>query len=104
VLYGRAQPVGEESNGCSDVKSLKKPADNTYNDREQHTKNDHGCNGKIKAEVFFFNPYIAGQMADPVQLIVKKVNNKAYNHYSASNHHNILTGVGIHKKFILIHA
>jgi hypothetical protein len=47
-----------------------------YLDDQCHykTKNDHGSNRKIKSEIFFFNPDISGQSPDPMQLIMKKIN------------------------------
>jgi len=42
---------------------------------DQQTKNDHRRNRKIKPEIFFFNPDISGQSADPVKFVVEKINN-----------------------------
>lgn len=103
VFYGRTQPVGEKGDGCDNVR-LKKSSNYTYYYSDQNTKNNHGSNWEIKTEVFLFNPYIARQMADPVQFIVKKVYNKAYDHNGASDEHNIFAGIGIHINFILITA
>lgn len=70
----------------------------------QHTEQDHGCYGEIKAEIFFFNANITRQVTDPVQFIVKEINNKAYYHHPAADEHQIFAGIGIHKKIILIIA
>jgi hypothetical protein len=86
------------------VYNLEKTPDDAYYHGKQNTKNDHGGDGKVKANVLFFNTYIARQPAYPVQLIVKKVNHHAYYNNGNANEDNVFTGIGIHKKFILIPA
>jgi hypothetical protein len=81
--------------------ALKKSLDNAEYYSKQNTKNDHGGDGKIKAEVFLFNPDVTGQMAYPMQFIVKEVNNQSDHNNGAANEHNIFTGIGIHINFIL---
>lgn len=57
---------------------LQKSFDHLYNDRKQQTEEDHRGKGKIEPEIFFFQPDIAWQPADPVQLIPKEINNDTY--------------------------
>jgi hypothetical protein len=83
---------------------LKEPAYYANDNRYQNTKHDHGGDGKIKAEILFFNADITGQVADPVQFVVEEIDDKPYYHHSAPDEHNILAGIGIHKKIILITA
>ena len=50
----------------------------------EQTKNDHRSDGKVKTEILFFDPDITGQPADPMQLIMKEVNNySCYNNEHA---------------------
>jgi hypothetical protein len=45
---------------------LENLSDDLNNDRDQNAKNDQGGDGKIKFEIFFFNPDVSRQPADPV--------------------------------------
>ena len=40
--------------------------DDLNNDRDQDTKNDHSGDREIEFEIFFFNPDVSRQPADPV--------------------------------------
>jgi hypothetical protein len=81
---------------------LQESPDNAYDHCKQNTEEDHGCDGKIKAEILFFYTDITGQVTYPIEFIVKKINYPANYHHSAADEHNILAGIGIHKKIILI--
>jgi hypothetical protein len=41
-------------------------------------------------------------VADPMQFIVKEIDNYTYDYHGAANEYKILAGIGIHKKMILI--
>jgi hypothetical protein len=43
-------------------------------------------------------------MTDPMQFIVKEIDDQAYYYHCSPDEDNVLTGIGIHKKFILIIA
>jgi hypothetical protein len=75
-----------------------------YDHRYQNTKQDHGCYREIEAEIFFFNTNITRQVADPMQFVMEEIDDQAYYYYSSPNEHNILAGIRIHKKIILIIA
>ena len=60
---------------------LQKTPDDPQDNCKQDTNEDHSGNGKIKAEIFPFNPDIARQPSDPVQLIGKEVQNNAGDNY-----------------------
>jgi hypothetical protein len=83
------------------VSLLQEPSNNAYDHRYQNTKQDHGCNGKIEAEIFFFYTNITGQMTDPMQFIVKEIDDQSYYHHCSAEEYYVLAGIGIHKKFIL---
>jgi len=44
---------------------------------DHHTEDNHGSDGKVKAEILSFHPYVARQVAEPVQLVVKEINQQA---------------------------
>ena len=46
----------------------KKLLNHIYQDRDQHTKENHSSNRNENFCVFFFNPDITGQPANPVEL------------------------------------
>jgi len=74
------------------------------NDEGEHqTKNDHCRNGKIKLEIFSFDPDIARQSPDPVKLVVKKINNHAADDNKNSNCNDPFAGFAVHEaKLFLI--
>lgn len=57
--------------------NLKKFFNDVDEYHDQKTNEDHGCNGKIKSNVFFLYANIAGQSSKPVQFIVKEINGQA---------------------------
>jgi hypothetical protein len=81
---------------------LQTPANEADNYSQQHAEDDHSSDGKIKTEVLFFYANVARQVADPMQFIVKEIDNYSYYHHGAANEYKILAGIGIHKKIILI--
>lgn len=69
------------------------------NDNEQgndNTEKYHSRNGEIKPEIVSFNPDIAGQPADPVQLIVKEINKHPDNYNRQSGDNDILARFTVH--------
>jgi hypothetical protein len=67
-------------------------------DRRQHeAENDHGCNRKIKTEIFLFNPYIPGQAADPVKFIVKKIDQYPHHYDHQPNNNDVFAGIAAHE-------
>jgi len=75
---------------------LQNPSYNIHDDCKHNTENDQRRNGKIEPEVFLFNANIAGQAADPMQPVMKKINDEAYHYDSASEQHDIFAGSWIH--------
>ncbi len=73
---------------------------NTYNHTNQHAKNNHGNNRKIKPEIFSFYPDVSWQMPDPVQLVMKKINDNPYYNDGNSYDDDILSCFWIHKRII----
>ena len=74
------------------MQKLQSP-DNGNHDSEQNTEKNHRSNREIEAEIFFFDPYIAGQSTDPMQFAVEKVNDNPYNNDRQPGHHNIFAGL-----------
>jgi hypothetical protein len=66
------------------------------NEGQQNRKNNHGRNRKIKPEVFSLYPNVTGQMSDPVQLIMKKINDYSGDKNDRPCQHNIFSDLGIH--------
>lgn len=62
-----------------DGQTLKKPADNLDNDRNDDTEDDHGRYGKIKPEILPLYADVPGQTANPVQAVMKKINEQTDN-------------------------
>jgi len=56
---------------------MKKALDNIYNKCKEYTCNEHGSYGKIKTAVFIFYTYVSGQSPQPVQFIVKEIDEQA---------------------------
>jgi hypothetical protein len=65
-------------------------------DGDYYAKNYHGGDREIKFEIFFFNSNIAGQPADPMQLIMKKINDHANKNYHDPANDHIFTGIAVH--------
>ncbi len=75
---------------------LKKLPDEPKNCRYQQAEQNHGSDGKIKPEVFFFNADIAGQAADPVQLVMKKINEQPDNCHPDADEDDVFSCFSIH--------
>jgi len=60
------------------------------------TENDHCGDWKIKLKVFLFDPDIPGQFADPVQPVMKEVNQYTQKHDQHSCNNYVSAGVTIH--------
>jgi len=73
-----------------------KPSDNPDHYRDQNTQQEHGGERKIKPEIFFFNSYIPRQAADPMQFIVKKINEDTDEHYARTNGNDIFSRFAVH--------
>jgi hypothetical protein len=81
---------------------LQKPANDIHNDCDQYAKYDHGDKWKIESEVFSFYPDIAWQPSNPVQFIVKEVNDDAYDDYQDSKNDNIFTCSLVHSSRFIV--
>jgi hypothetical protein len=75
---------------------LKKSFDNIYNECYQQAENDHGGKWKIKTKITFFNSYITGQTADPVQFIMKEINDNSNQDDEYANNNNPFSGIAVH--------
>jgi len=64
---------------------------------EQQTKNDHCRNGKIKLEIFSFDPDVTGESPDPVKPDVKKINNHPDDDNKYSDCNDPLAGFTVHE-------
>jgi len=60
------------------------------------TQQDHCNNWKIKPEIFFFNPDIPRQAANPVQLFMKEINDNTYQYNDDPCCDNPFTRFAIH--------
>jgi len=76
---------------------LKSPDDGEYH-RQNDAEEDHGRNGEVKPEIFFFNTDIARQPPDPVKLVVEKIDNNAYYYEGNANNYDIFSRLRIHRK------
>ena len=65
-------------------------------DGNNYAKNHHGSDREIKFESFFFNSDITGQPSDPMQLIMKKINDHANKNYHDPAYDNIFSGIAVH--------
>jgi len=73
------------------------------NDQGYHqTENDHRNNRKIEFEVFFLNPDISGQPADPVKFAVKEINNYAEDDNKQSDGNDPFAGFAVHGAKVLL--
>jgi hypothetical protein len=70
--------------------------DDLNNDRDQDTKNDHSGDREIEFEIFFFNPDVSRQPADPVQFIVKEIDDHSQQNDHDSRHNYVFAGIAIH--------
>jgi len=61
-----------------------KMPEQSYSQGKKQAKQNHGSDGKVKAEVFPFYSDIAGQVAYPVEFITKKINNKPGNNNNST--------------------
>jgi hypothetical protein len=66
------------------------------NGSNEQTKNDQSSDGKIKTEILFFNPDIAREPADPMQLIMKEVNNNTCHNDDHPDHNDPFTRFIVH--------
>jgi hypothetical protein len=73
----------------------------TNDNRGYYTKQDHGGDGEIKAEVFFFYTDIARQSADPVQFVVKEIDDQSYQHYADANDHDDFARILAHNNLLM---
>jgi len=66
---------------------MKKAFNNIYNSGEQDTDNDQGNHRKIKPGITFFYTDISRQAAQPVQFVMKEVNDytQHYNDNAGKN-------------------
>ena len=53
-----------------------------------NTEKNHGRYWEIEPEIFFFNPYIAGKPSNPMELIVKKIDDNACQNYQDADANN----------------
>jgi hypothetical protein len=67
-----------------------------YDQCQQQTKNDHGSDRKIKFEIFPFEADISGQATNPVQFVMKKINDDANNDHKQSDSDDPFTGFTVH--------
>ena len=65
--------------------------------RDEKAEQNHGSNGKIKPEILFLNPDIAGQAANPVQFIMKKINHYPDDYHQQAKTDNVFSCVCIHE-------
>ena len=52
---------------------LKAP-DNPNNNSYNNTKQDHRCDGKIKAKVLLFYSYVTRQFPNPIKFVMEEIN------------------------------
>jgi hypothetical protein len=67
-------------NDRSTEKSLQELSNDPDKKRDNHAQNDHGCDGKIKFKIFFFDADVTWKSSKPIQFVPKKINkNTCYN-------------------------
>ena len=80
-----------------DVDFESKEFPNNPNDKSaEQTEQDHCNNRKIKPEIFFFDSYITGKPPDPVQFIMKKINDDTDQDNDHSNSNDPFTCFAVH--------
>lgn len=62
-----------------------------YNQRKQQAQQDHGGQRKVELKIFFFNSYISRQSSNPVELVMKEVNNYTNHNYSNADKNQIFS-------------
>ena len=73
-----------------------KSFDHLHNKGQQQAENNHGSDWKIEPEIFFLYTYIARQAANPVEFIVKKINDHAGKHDKNANDNDPFSGIAVH--------
>lgn len=73
-----------------------KLSDQAYDYRQKNAGDDHRSDWKIESEVFSLHPYIAGEAANPVELVVEEIDYSSNEHHCQSGQNNIFTGLLIH--------
>ena len=73
-----------------------KSFDQLDNKGQQQAENNHGSDWKIEPEIFFLYTYIARQAANPVEFIVKKINDHAGNYDKNANDNDPFSGIAVH--------
>ena len=66
------------------------------NKSADQAEKDHCNDGEIKSEIFLFNSDITGQTSDPVQLIMKKINDDTDKNNDHSNSNDPFAGFAVH--------
>ena len=64
---------------------------------QQQGEQEHGGNGKVKADVFPFDTDITRQAANPVQLVTKKVNDQPDDDHQYAYENNIFADALTHR-------
>lgn len=72
---------------------LEQTPDQSQDNSQQYTENDHRSYWEIEAEVFFFYPDIAGQATYPMEFVVEEVNDNTYHNDRCSKEDDIFTGL-----------
>jgi hypothetical protein len=67
-----------------------------YNHCYQQTENDHAGKRKIKTKAPFFNSNITRQTADPVQFIMKEINDNTCQQDKHSDDNDPFSGIAVH--------
>jgi len=94
-LPGASKPVlskpGNQHNNCS-----KKTSDQLDNKGQQQAENYHCSDRKIKPEIFFLHPDITGQTANPVQFIMKEIDDHTCDNDENTNDNNPFSCIAVH--------
>ena len=80
----------------ADKRLLQNPPYQIHDHRQHHAEQNHGGNGKIKPGVFPLNADVAGQAADPMQLVAEIINKDTYYNNDGAKNNDVFTCLLVH--------
>ena len=80
---------------------MKEAFKDVYDEGKEYAYNDQGNYGEIKPGISFFQSDITREPAQPVEFIVKKVNNDAHQHNDNAGKDDPFAGLRIHGSKII---
>ena len=80
----------------SEYRTLQPSPDNEDDKGGKQAEQDHRRDREIESEILLFNPYISGQPADPVQFVMKEIDDDTEQNDKNSPKNDVSARIAVH--------